>query len=79
MAYLPIVRDLRLDTSVIAGHKLSVWWYDPRHGLAYPLGIFNNKGEFSPGWNDRIWETQAGPDWVLVVDDAAKNYGPPGR
>ena len=71
MAYLPIVRDVRLNTSVIAGNKLCAWWYDPRHGLAYPLGIFNNKGKFSPGWKDRIRETQPGPDWVLVVDDAA--------
>jgi hypothetical protein len=68
-----------VNTQVIKAKQLKVWWFDPRQGLAFPVGIYENKGEFSPQWNHRIRDSQPGPDWVLVIDDAAKNYPPPGQ
>lgn len=73
LAYFPLLRGIDLDTSAIAGQRLRAWWYDPREGLATPLGEMPNSGH---------WETprlSAGPDWVLVVDDAACGYPPPGQ
>ena len=79
MVYSPVFRNIRVNTSAIAGEHLRTWWYDPQNGLAYPLGEFENTGEYSPGGNERIQEGMGGPDWVLVIDDAAQNYPPPGE
>lgn len=79
MAYMPYAGGIKRNTRVIAARRLKAWWYDPRQGMAFPLGTFDNKGEFSPEWNMRIREQQTGPDWVLVIDDATKNYPPPGQ
>jgi hypothetical protein len=79
MAYMPYAGSIKLNTKVFSSKKLKVWWYDPRQGLAFPLGTVDNKGEFSPEWDHRIREYQTGPDWVLVIDDATKNYPPPGQ
>jgi hypothetical protein len=62
-----------VDLGKMRGAKLKAWWYDPRTGFAHPLGVFAGgmKREFkSPAY---------GPDWVLVLDDAAAGYAPPGR
>ena len=77
-AYLPIVRGVTLNTRVISGDSLRAWWYDPRTGAAFPLGKFPNKGTFSPSWEHRIRKEMGGPDWVLVVEDAARTDPPPG-
>jgi hypothetical protein len=29
-------------------------------------------------WNTLPWHNGAGPDWVMVIDDASKGYPPPG-
>jgi hypothetical protein len=51
------------------------WWFDPRTGKATPVGDFANGGTrtFVP--------PQPGEalDWVLVLDDAAQHYPPPGE
>jgi hypothetical protein len=79
MVYTPIGRSLKLNTKVIAGKMIRAWWYDPRNGAAIPLGTVENKGSYEPGWNSLPWHNGAGPDWVLVIDDAAKGYPPPGQ
>lgn len=83
-AYLPIQKRIVLDTRVIAGKFLRAWWYDPRTGCAFPLGTFPNTGRFSPRGNNMVRDqlprnSQGGPDWVLVLDDASKGYAPPGQ
>ena len=61
--------------NVIKGGSVVAWWFDPRDGTASKIGTFPNSGEraFTPPdpGEDR--------DWVLVPDDEAKGYGPPGR
>jgi len=72
MAYLPMLRGIEVDTRVIAAERLCAWWYDPREGVALPLGESINTGRLAlrpPG---------SGPDWVLVVDDVSRGYPPPG-
>jgi len=63
---------VRMD--VIKGGKVEAWWFNPRDGRATAIGTFENKGvrEFTPPDKGEMI------DWVLVLDDAAKNYPAPG-
>ncbi len=80
MVYTPLIRDFKVKTDVISGGKLRIWWYDPRTGEAFPQGTTGNTGEFDySAWQQVIRSTQDGPDWVVVIDDDAMNYPPPGR
>ena len=79
MVYLPYYRSFSISTSVINGEKLKVWWYNPQNGQSFLQGIVENSGEFSfSNWEDLIKEGQGGPDWVVVIDDAAAAYKAPG-
>lgn len=54
----------------IKGNKLKAYWYNPRNGKTTNAGEVANTTEnkFTPP------SKGYGQDWVLVVDDAAKNY-----
>jgi hypothetical protein len=80
MLYLPYFRSFSVNTSVIKGEQLKIWWYDPRTGHAFPQGTLENNGEFTfSNWSDLIREGAGGPDWVVVIDDAGAGYAAPGR
>jgi hypothetical protein len=53
---------------------VQAWWFNPRDGTAEKLGVFPNTGTraFTPA------SLGEATDWVLVLDDAAKNYPAPG-
>jgi len=57
----------------VSGDRLKGWWYNPRSGSARLIGEFANQyQEFTPpseGFSS---------DWVLVLDDAAKEFPAPG-
>jgi hypothetical protein len=58
-------------------HVARAWWYNPRTGEASFIGEVNSsmkKLEFKPEG-----EITRGNDWVLVLDDADKNFGKPGK
>lgn len=59
----------------ITGKEVRAWWFDPRTGEAKDIGVHPNRGEasFQPP------SLGIGQDWVLVLDDASKNYPPPGK
>jgi hypothetical protein len=74
MIYVPVGRRFTVRTSLLDGDTLRAWWFDPRTGEARFLGEFSNSGERTfepptPGEN---------LDWILVLDDAEKNYPAPG-
>jgi len=75
LVYAPVGRTFRVRMDVIKGGSVVAWWFDPRHGTASMIGTFPGAGEraFTP---PDLGEDR---DWVLVLDDAAKGYGPPGR
>ena len=75
MVYAPIGRSFSVRMDKITGPKVKAWWFNPRNGQATAIGDFDNTGtrEFSPP------DPGEPTDWVLVLDDAAKNYPPPGR
>ena len=75
MVYAPIGRNFKVRMDVIKGAKVQAWWFNPRNGKSTAIGTFDNQGEreFSPPDNGEMI------DWVLVLDDAAKNFPAPGR
>ena len=75
MVYAPIGRPFIVRTDVIKGQRVKAWWFDPRTGKATDAGEFANSGTkaFTPPDRGEM------VDWVLVLDDAAKQYPPPGQ
>jgi hypothetical protein len=72
--YAPVGRTFSVRMSAIAGRVVKAWWFNPRTGEATALGTFDNTGERSFTPPDRGELT----DWVLVLDDASRNYPAPG-
>lgn len=75
MVYAPVGRSFKVIMSTIKSTNVKAWWYNPRNGEAIAIGEFSNEGEreFSPPDNGEML------DWILVLDDATKNYPPPGQ
>jgi len=74
MVYAPVGRSFKVRMTTIKGQRVKAWWYNPRTGEATAIGEFQNSGdrEFTPPNNGEML------DWVLVLDDASKQYPPPG-
>jgi hypothetical protein len=72
MIYIPGGRQsATIDTRRIKGPQLSAWCIDPSNGTARAIGAVRRGA-------DVRFITPPGEDWVLVIDDASKGYGPPG-
>jgi hypothetical protein len=72
LAYLPAPRrEVRVDLERLIGRRMRGHWFDPRTGAATPIEPFDRAGT-------RVFTVPAEGDWVLVLDDEAKRYGPPG-
>ena len=74
MIYAPVGRVFSVRMDVIRGATVKAWWFNPRDGKATAAGTFDNTGErsFTPPDPGELL------DWVLVLDDAAESYPPPG-
>ncbi len=75
MVYVPVGRKFKVHMGKITGPKVKAWWFDPRKGQAAAIGEFSNQGEREftpPDLGEQL-------DWVLVLDDASKNFPPPGE
>ena len=74
MVYIPASRVVTIDLTKVSGGKARAWWFNPRTGKADAAGEFDTAGkrDFTP--------PDAGEmiDWVLVLDDATRNFPPPG-
>jgi hypothetical protein len=59
----------------LSGDVIRAYWYDPRDGTSQEIGTFRKEDyrDFTPP------TTGPGNDWVLVLDDASKNYPAPGK
>jgi hypothetical protein len=73
--YLPYGQKFTAVMGRISGRKVTAWWFDPRTGLAEKIGTYPNAGtvEFDPPG-----EKARANDWVLVLDDADKDFAAPG-
>ena len=58
----------------LSGSMIRAYWYDPRLGTSVHIEDFSKTESraFTPPSSGR------GNDWVLVLDDAARNFPPPG-
>jgi hypothetical protein len=75
MVYAPLGRAFKVRMDKITGPKVRAWWFDPRTGKAATAGVFPNSGEREFVPPDRGESL----DWVLVLDDAARDFPPPGE
>jgi hypothetical protein len=67
-------RKFTVNLGKISGDRVKAWWFNPRTGASADIETVANNGtrEFvcpSEGF---------GADWVLVLDDASRGFGPPG-
>ncbi len=73
MVYIPTAgQSVSIFMRLISGDTVTVWWYDPRTGQALAIGPFAASG------TQTFTSPEEGPDWVLVLDDAALGFPPPG-
>ncbi|MFN3323307.1 MAG: glycoside hydrolase family 140 protein [Bryobacteraceae bacterium] len=73
-AYSAQGRRFELRLGSISGTKLNAYWFNPRTGTSIATESVENTGTraFTPP------SEGFGSDWVLALDDASKNYPPPG-
>jgi|GEM_PF-942403 len=73
-AYASTGQQFTVKLGKFSAAQVKAWWYDPRTGKSTYLGTYANSGTRTfdpPGAKAR------GNDWVLILDDAAKNYPAP--
>ncbi len=77
MVYLPKGKPVTVNLSGMSGDTVQVWWFDPRSGEAIDQGISKRRDtlDFSPPVSNA---DDLDVDWVLVLDDAAQGFSPPG-
>ena len=75
MAYIPTGKAVEIETRRLQASTLNIWWFNPRNGKAIFLREQKNEGKIK---FDPPGKTKRGNDWVLVVDDAAQDFNPPG-
>lgn len=68
--YISEGKPFTVHLSKISGTTVHAYWYNPRDGKTTDIGKFSNNDTkmFTPPTSGY------GQDWVLVIDDAAKNY-----
>jgi hypothetical protein len=74
MVYAPAGRAFRVRMTAVRGPRVKAWWFDPRDGRTTAIGEFPAEGERTlapPAAGEAL-------DWILVLDDAAAGFGPPG-
>jgi hypothetical protein len=70
--YLPQANQaVQVDLSRL-NRPVAAWWFDPRSAQVLPLEYYT-----APTATFRT--PPAGPDWVLVLDEAARAFPPPGH
>jgi hypothetical protein len=74
MIYSATSRPYTVNTGLLSGKSFHFWWFNPRDGSHIDLGIFPrpNLLEVMPPFQGEDL------DWVLVIDNAAQNFQPPG-
>jgi hypothetical protein len=73
--YTAAGKPFTVKLGAVSGKQLAAHWLDPRQGEVKTAGTFANQGQqlFTPPTKGY------GQDWVLVLDDAEKNYPVPSQ
>lgn len=71
--YTTAGKPIEVNMGIISGKSVNASWYDPRTGTTTFIGKFKNTGTrtFTPPTSG------PGNDWVLLLDDAKKEYKAP--
>ncbi len=71
--YSTIGKPFTVNLGKISGNQLNAHWFNPKNGEVKFIEKLENKGKkkFSPP------STGYGHDWILILDDASKNYSIP--
>lgn len=74
MVYLAAGKEVHLDLSLMGWREGKAWWFDCKSGEITAIGSVEMDGikSFKPATRLR------GNDWVLVIDNVARNFDPPG-
>jgi hypothetical protein len=74
-------RPIIIKPGKISGSKLNAYWYDPRTGKSKLIGSFGNNKQlnFIPPLPVASPVPSQKEDWILILDDASKNYSVPGQ
>jgi hypothetical protein len=79
MVYVPRSdHTLTVDMDLIKGDQQKAWWFNPSTGNASVIGTFDEDDYSSNGTMEFTTPANGSEDWVLVVDNASKGFGPPG-
>lgn len=68
-------KPFSVSTSSISGSEFNYYWYSPKNGDVRSSGKIAKREtlEFTPP------SSGYGHDWVLILDDASRNYSAPGK
>ncbi|MCE7068598.1 glycoside hydrolase family 140 protein [Dyadobacter sp. CY326] len=71
--YTATGKTFSVNSGKISGEQLTAFWYDPRNGKIKEIGKTDNKSikTYTPPTSGY------GQDWILVLDDASKNFKMP--
>ena len=74
LVYSSSGKSFVVDVKKLSGDQVRSWWLDPRTGTSQPGESFPRAGtrQFQPPSQGK------GQDWVLVLDDASRNFRAPG-
>ncbi|MEA3225983.1 MAG: DUF4038 domain-containing protein, partial [Planctomycetota bacterium] len=81
--YVANSQKFDVDLSRLTGSDIQAWWFNPRDGKTYDTGGAASQRPFA-GFNRGSVQTFTPPfagkeqDWVLVLDDASRQFGTPG-
>lgn len=72
-------RAFTVNLGKISGEFLQGFWYNPKNGESKPIEPFQNIGshKFTPPQETFPSRSGYGNDWVLILDDADKDYKAP--
>jgi len=70
MAYMPTSRTATIEMNSLSGSEAVAWWFNPR------TGQISEAGKFPTGGKRKFTPPSEG-DWVLVLDDTARNLPRP--
>ena len=68
LVYVPTNRSVAVCLTSLSGDAIRASWYDPRTGTVSEIGLLPKAREVT------FHPPTIGPDWVLVLNDAAREF-----
>lgn len=75
MVYSPSGHNFEVNLEQMEATRIHLWWFNPRLGTAVDSGELENPARLIA---NPPADARRGNDWVLVVDDARRNFPLPG-